>query len=206
VAAAAAALTGNGADAKRALGEARQRAMFTEGLRLGGPREALKALMRYLNDDAVFSVIPADILERMLSNAETIISIEVPGFAGWRVQVADLERLKVPMALLVASDTLPIYKAVTDWLAKQVGVQPITVPGRHGFYFYRPQDLADVLRPIVKSFSVSFERVASGVRRDKAALSSGCKSHPANAPAGSSRSSHGGDEIAEAFGRRVTNW
>jgi hypothetical protein len=41
---------------------------------------------------------------------------------------------------------------------------------------------------------------AYGVRRDKAALSSGCKSHPANAPAGSSRSSYGGDEIAEAFG------
>ena len=39
-----------------------------------------------------------------------------------------------------------------------------------------------------------------GVRRDKAALSSGCKSHPANAPAGSNRSSYGGDEIAEAFG------
>jgi hypothetical protein len=38
------------------------------------------------------------------------------------------------------------------------------------------------------------------VRRDKAALSSGCKSHPANAPAGSNRSSHGGDEMAEAFG------
>jgi hypothetical protein len=43
-----------------------------------------------------------------------------------------------------------------------------------------------------------------GVRRDKAALSSGCKSHPATAPAGSSRSSDGGDEIAEAFGMRVT--
>ena len=39
-----------------------------------------------------------------------------------------------------------------------------------------------------------------GVRRGKAAFSSGCKSHPANAPAGSNRSSHGGDEMAEAFG------
>jgi len=38
------------------------------------------------------------------------------------------------------------------------------------------------------------------VRRGKAALSSGCKSHPAIAPAGSNRSSHGGDEMAEAFG------
>jgi hypothetical protein len=40
---------------------------------------------------------------------------------------------------------------------------------------------------------------ASGVRRAKAALSSGCKPHPATAPAGSNRSSHGGNEVAEAF-------
>jgi hypothetical protein len=26
------------------------------------------------------------------------------------------------------------------------------VPGRHAFYYYRPQDLADVLRPIVRRF------------------------------------------------------
>ena len=38
-----------------------------------------------------------------------------------------------------------------------------------------------------------------GVRRGKAALSNGCKSHPANAQAGSNRSGHGGDEMAEAF-------
>jgi hypothetical protein len=36
-----------------------------------------------------------------------------------------------------------------------------------------------------------------GVRRAKAALSSGCKPHPATAPAGSNRSSHGGNEVAE---------
>jgi hypothetical protein len=40
---------------------------------------------------------------------------------------------------------------------------------------------------------------ASPVRREKAALSSGCKPHPATAPAGSNRSSHGGNEVAEAF-------
>jgi len=127
-----------------------RRAIIADALRLGGPREAVRALMRYLNDDTVFSAIPADILERMLSNADTIISIEVPGFAGWRLQTADLEGLKVPMALLVASDTLPIYKSVTAWLAKQIRVQPVTVPGRHGFYYYRSEDLANVLRPILK--------------------------------------------------------
>jgi hypothetical protein len=38
-----------------------------------------------------------------------------------------------------------------------------------------------------------------GVRRAETALSSGCKPHPAAAPAGSDRSSHGGNEVAEAF-------
>jgi pimeloyl-ACP methyl ester carboxylesterase len=128
-----------------------RRTIITDALRLNGPREAVKALMRYLNDDAVFSAIPADILERMLANADTIISIEVPGFASWRLQIADLEKLKVPVSLLIASDTLPIYKAVTAWLAKQIHVQPITVSGRHGFYYYRPQDLANVLRLILKN-------------------------------------------------------
>src|SRR3979490_865561 len=51
-----------------------------------------------------------------------------------------------------------------------------------------------------------FRRPALGVRRGKAALSSGCKPHPAIAPAGSNRSSHGGNEVAEAFDWRVTNW
>jgi hypothetical protein len=41
---------------------------------------------------------------------------------------------------------------------------------------------------------------AKRVRREKAARSSGCKPHPANAPAGSNWSSHGGDEMAEALG------
>ena len=40
-------------------------------------------------------------------------------------------------------------------------------------------------------------RVCAVVRRR---FASGCKSHPAIAPAGSNRSSHGGDEMAEAFG------
>ena len=42
---------------------------------------------------------------------------------------------------------------------------------------------------------------AIGVRRAKAAFLSGCEIPPGNvAPAGSNRSSHGGNEVAEASG------
>jgi hypothetical protein len=53
---------------------------------------------------------------------------------------------------------------------------------------------------MVCSKLLTFEPLSvPGVRRDKAALSSGCEPRPATAPAGSNRSSHGGNEVAEAF-------
>jgi hypothetical protein len=46
---------------------------------------------------------------------------------------------------------LPAYKEVTLALAKLLNAEVVIVPGRHGFYLYRPQDLADGLRQTVKS-------------------------------------------------------
>jgi pimeloyl-ACP methyl ester carboxylesterase len=137
-------------DAAAAL--APRRALIEDALKRKGPRGTIEELMCYLNDDGVLTAIPADILERMLNNAETILNIEAPGFAGWQPRREDLASLQVPVVLMVARDTLPVYRQVTDWLARQFKVEPITVPGRHAFYYYRPQDLADVLRPILRRF------------------------------------------------------
>ncbi|WP_136623991.1 hypothetical protein [Bradyrhizobium centrolobii] len=60
--------------------------------------------------------------------------------------------------------------------------------------------IAEAKKAKTKAAEAKLMMSACGVRRDKAALSSGCKPHPANAPAGSNRSSYGGDEVAEAFG------
>jgi pimeloyl-ACP methyl ester carboxylesterase len=127
-----------------------RRALIEEALRTKGARAAIESLMRYLNDDAVFAAIPGEILERMLGNADTILTIEGPGFAGWQPKPEDLANFTVPMTLMFAEETLPVYKEVTRWLAMQLNAELVTVPGRHGFYFYRPQDLADALRRIVK--------------------------------------------------------
>jgi hypothetical protein len=130
-----------------------RRAIIGEALKTKGPRDAIKALMRYLNDDSVLSVIPPDILERMLGNADTILSVEGPGFASWQLPSANLKTLGTAIALLVTTDTLPVYKEITRLLAKRLDVEPIVVHGRHAFYYYRPQDLANVLRPILRRFA-----------------------------------------------------
>jgi pimeloyl-ACP methyl ester carboxylesterase len=127
-----------------------RRALIDEALRTKGPRAAIEALMRYLNDDAVFAAIPGEILERMLGNADTILTIESPGFASWQPKTEDLTNLTVPITLMFANETLPVYKQVTQWLAQQLNAELVIVPGRHAFYFYRPQDLADALRRILR--------------------------------------------------------
>lgn len=139
-------------DPKAAL--APRRALVEEALRTKGARGAVEALLRYLNDDSVLAAIPSDVLERMLGNADTILAIESPAFAGWQPKTEDLARLAVPVTLMIARDTLPVYGEVMAWLAGQLGVEPITVPGRHGFYYYRPQDLAEEIRPILRRFAM----------------------------------------------------
>lgn len=66
------------------------------------------------------------------------------------------------------------------------------------------RDAANIAAPLKRNIATRREpiavcllRVCAVVRRR---FSSGCKPHPAIAPAGSNRSSHGGDEMAEAFG------
>jgi pimeloyl-ACP methyl ester carboxylesterase len=128
-----------------------RRALIAEALQTEGPRAAIEALMRYLNDDALFAAIPSEILERMLGNADTILTIESPAFASWQLNTEDLTNLPVPITLMFADETLSVYKEVTHELAKQLKAELVVVPGRHAFYCYRPQDLADALRRIVKS-------------------------------------------------------
>ena len=60
----------------------------------------------------------------------------------------------VPITLIFADRTLPVYKEVTNWLAKQLNIEPVSVLGRHGFYYYRPEVLADVLRRTLKQSRV----------------------------------------------------
>jgi len=127
-----------------------RRQILEEALQTSGPRGAIRALVCYLNDDAIFAAIPADVLERMLGNADTLLAIESPGFAGWPLTREDVASLRMPVSLMIAAETLPEYRKVIAWLADELKVVPVTVPGKHAFYCYRPQDLADALRTVLR--------------------------------------------------------
>jgi hypothetical protein len=65
-----------------------------------------------------------------------------------------------------------------------------------------PASLLNTADEVIELDAAMLQRMslemACAVKRRR--FSSGCKSHPANAPAGSNRSSYGGNEVAEAFG------
>lgn len=60
----------------------------------------------------------------MLGNADTILSIESPSLVKWRPTIEELANIAVPVDLIVADDTLPVYKQVSGWLAAQLRIEP----------------------------------------------------------------------------------
>ncbi len=68
-------------------------------------------------------------------------------------------------------------------------------PSREAAQRYVERELADEADMMAKG-DLALSLKARAIRETDA----GCKSHPATAPAGSNRSSYGGNEVAEAFG------
>lgn len=126
-----------------------RRAIIREAAAAGGSEAVVRALVRHLNGDAVFDVIPADVLKRMLANGDTILNIE-SAFAAWRPREDDLRSIAVPVVLMIAEGTLPIYRDVMAWLEPRLQTRALSVPGPHGFYYFRPDVLADTVRPLFR--------------------------------------------------------
>ena len=96
-----------------------------------------------------------------------------------------LRRLAQIMRVLSAAYAAWVLWRIVDWWTNAELV-------KRGMGHYLKLDLS--------ALAPSQRMAAMGVRREKAAFSCGLKPHPAKAPAGSNRSGHGGNDMAEAFG------
>src|SRR5271154_725964 len=119
--------------------------------------------------------------------------------ASYAVSVQRAHPDKFALVKPVNPDDPAVADVIADWkkTPATVGIRIILTKESKR----TPDDpgLDRILRAAVKNdFPVNV--LFWGCAGDKAALSSGCKAHPATAPAGSNRSRHGGDEMSEAFG------
>jgi pimeloyl-ACP methyl ester carboxylesterase len=128
-----------------------RRTLVRDTMQAKGPRATVQALLQHLNGEAVLTAIPPDVLERMVSNGDTMFNIET-AFATWRPSDEQLASISVPMVLMIAQDTPPAFAQVMKVLEARLGSKAVTVPGPHGFYYYSPGDLADAVRPLFRRF------------------------------------------------------
>ena len=132
-----------------------------------------------LDDEDLLYRLPSSTFSRMLSNPE---SVRIERFAGARVRMADV--------IVELVERRPVQIA---WIT--YGILGFDREGCFDLkaYIRCQRALAEL------AFAPVFPSSTCAVQSRR--FSSGCESRPAPfAPAGSNRSSHGGNEMAEAFG------
>jgi pimeloyl-ACP methyl ester carboxylesterase len=128
-----------------------RRRLIRDTMQAKGARSTVQALLQYLNGDGVLTAIPADVLDRMLNNGETIFNVET-ALTNWRPTDEELGSVEVPIVLMIAEETQPEYVQLMNLLENRFSTTAVRVPGPHGFYLYRPQDLAAAVRPHFRRF------------------------------------------------------
>ena len=112
----------------------------------GGPPAALEAFLRFAYGDAIVDGWAGDLRDRMLANAETVFSVELPAFQAYRPDEAALAAPHPPMIVAVGVDQqAPFFAEAGEWLASHSSSPLIRTPGAHGPQFSCPDALASAL-------------------------------------------------------------
>jgi pimeloyl-ACP methyl ester carboxylesterase len=121
------------------------------GMQRGGLRGGVEAFIRLVDGDEAFENLDPQLRERMLRNGETCLVTEMPVFPAYAPDEATLAAVEVPMRVMVGPDSAIGEPA--GWLAGKLGVELERLPGGHTPYFERPQEMAEVLRPMLRELS-----------------------------------------------------
>ena len=114
----------------------------------GDLRGAADALLRLACGDEAYRTIPADRIDRMLGNAETLLEIELAGEAS--IDMAALARCRVPLTVVVGATAPPFLTTGSRKLAELLQVEPVTVPGAHVPQLTHPHELARAITGILR--------------------------------------------------------
>lgn len=137
---------------------AAMRAMIETGVARGGPRAAMEMFLRRVTSDDRFEALPAELRERLLANGEVFVGLEMPQLAAYLPSADDLQAVTVPCVVAAgvedrdgASPNGWFYEA-SQWLATSLGAPFVEVPGSHVPQGSHPLELAEAVRPLLRTF------------------------------------------------------
>jgi pimeloyl-ACP methyl ester carboxylesterase len=128
-------------------------AMVAEGMRSGGPREAIERFYRFVAGDANWEGLDPELRERVRAGAGTYLDVERGAFATYLPDEPTLAGLATPIQLLVGEQSLPYFAQAAGRLAERIGVGITSTPGTHFGYLDHPVELAETVKPFLRAVS-----------------------------------------------------
>jgi pimeloyl-ACP methyl ester carboxylesterase len=134
-------------------------ALVGQGMAAGGAPAAMEAFLRWAAGDAAFEAVdPAD-RDRWLGNGEVFFGVEQAAFMAYAPAVEAIAHAQVPIVAAASSASRDpgsphhFLSQAAAWLAHQVGVDLVEVPGGHMAYLTDPAAVAEGLRPLLRDRS-----------------------------------------------------
>ena len=128
-------------------------ARIADGMRSGGPREAIERFYRFVAGDANWERLDPELRERVRASADTHLDVERGALATYLPHPATLARIATPIQLLVGDQNLPYFPQAAGRLAKRLGVEITSTAGTHFGYLDHPVELAETVRPFLRAVS-----------------------------------------------------
>ena len=134
-------------------------ALVGQGMAAGGPPAAMESFLRWAAGDATFEAVdPAD-RDRWLGNGEVFFGVELAPITAYAPSLQAVADVQVPIVAAASHQSRDpasrhhfLYQAAA-WLAHQVGVDLVEVPGGHMAYLTQPAAVAESLRPLLADLS-----------------------------------------------------
>jgi pimeloyl-ACP methyl ester carboxylesterase len=126
-------------------------AVVSDGMRSGGPREAIERFYRFVAGDANWEGLDPELRERVLAAAETYLEIERGAFASYLPDEPPLAAIATPIQLLVADQSLPEFAQAAGRLATRLGIEITSTRGTHFGFLDHPVELAATVRPFLRA-------------------------------------------------------
>ena len=121
--------------------------MIQAALAKGRPEAGVEALLRAIGG---WDAIDPASRERVLGNAEVVITFERPMRQMYRPSEALLRTNRVPVQVGVGEESPPVMRQSAEWLASQLSRTVETTPGGHLGYMDHSDGVAKVLRSFLQ--------------------------------------------------------
>jgi pimeloyl-ACP methyl ester carboxylesterase len=129
--------------------------IITEGMEEGGPRTAMERFLRFVVGDEVFESFDPDLRDRMLGNGEVFFGLELEPVVSYLPTPEQLGEVRVPCVMAAGADNcdpagkLHWFYEASEWAASRVEAPFIETPGAHVPQQSHPDNLVEVLRPLL---------------------------------------------------------